>query len=131
MQGCLDSICMSKNKNNNSWIFWMFIFQIYTFLVFMIVITVFTFNFLIYYNTFQIDTCTVLFFRANFKIPSQSNNYNIIILMKNFSFSDVKEIEKFKNIFFFYLFDSEPNVEYFLLKNQCNICCKASLWHEE
>jgi hypothetical protein len=49
------------------------------------------------------------------------------ILMKNFiSFSDVKETEKLKKIFF-YLFDSEPNVEYFLLKNQYNICCKASL----
>jgi hypothetical protein len=36
------------------------------------------------------------------------------ILKKNFiSFSDVKETEKLN--FFFYLFDSEPNVEYFLL----------------
>jgi hypothetical protein len=47
--------------------------------------------------------------------------------MMNFiSFSDVKEIEKLeKNTF--YLFDSEPNVGDFLLKNQYNICCKASL----
>ena len=48
--------------------------------------------------------------------------------MKNFSFSDVKEIEKFKKKKKI-MFDSEPNVEYLLLKNQCNICCKASLSH--
>ena len=28
-----------------------------------------------------------------------------------------------------YLFDSEPNIGNFLLKNQYNICCKASFWH--
>ena len=49
--------------------------------------------------------------------------------MMNFiSFSDVKEIEKLEENTF-YLFDSEPNVGDFLLKNQYNICCKASLWH--
>jgi hypothetical protein len=41
----------------------------------------------------------------------------------NFKISSMKSLKKF----FFYLFDSEPNVDYFLLKNQCNICCKASL----
>jgi hypothetical protein len=47
--------------------------------------------------------------------------------MMNFiSFSDVKEIEKLEENPF-YLFDSEPDVRDFLLKNQYNICCKASL----
>jgi hypothetical protein len=48
-------------------------------------------------------------------------------LMMNFiSFSDVKEIETLEENTF-YLFDSEPNVGDFLLNNQYNICCKASL----
>ena len=105
---------------------------------------------------------SVLFFRANFKIPSQSNNYNIrkgpenkiwgntclaanhphglpynstvnlFCIWNNideeFFFFRCERNWKVKK-FFFYLFDSEPNVEYFLLKNQYNICCKASLWH--
>ena len=106
---------------------------------------------------------SVLFFRANFKIPSQSNSYNIrkgpenkiwdntclaanhphglpcnstvnlFCIWNNideeFFFFRCERNWKVLNYFFFYLFDSEPNVEYFLLKNQCNICCKASLWH--
>jgi len=49
--------------------------------------------------------------------------------MKNFisfSFSDAKETEKSEENTI-YLFDFEPNIRDFLLKNQYNICCKASL----
>ena len=52
--------------------------------------------------------------------------YETILMMNFISFSDVKEIEKLEENTF-YLFDSEPNVGDFLLKNQYNICCKASL----
>ena len=111
---------------------------------------------------FQIEACTLFYpFRANFKIPSQSNNYNIrkgpenkiwgntclaanhphglpcnstvnlFCIWNNIDdeFFFFRCERNWKVFFFFYLFDSEPNVEYFLLKNQCNICCKASLWH--
>jgi hypothetical protein len=75
-----------------------------------------------------------------FKIYSNTANYKLWTSMTGtlqtqlvvFICAYLYSITCTRKLLFFYFphaFDFEPNVEYFLLKNQYNICCKASLSH--